>query len=87
MGRGTSWSSQELADLAKSLLSASADPIAGIDQTTARFAATLHNAFIDNACNEEEGGKRYEAISAKYVKDLFETLRCTYKTAKRVVQL
>ena len=53
MGRGSSWNQQELGDVAKAWVVASSDPVVGIDQTAARFAATLHSAFIARAPNDD----------------------------------
>lgn len=68
MGRGASLTSKELCNLAKALVVASADPIVGIDQTAARFAAALHAAFIDRAKHDATLKTRYRIRSLKTVK-------------------
>ena len=74
MGRRSSWNQQELGDVAKAWIAASSDPVVGIDQTAARFAATFHSEFIARAPNDDVIKQRYQSRSAMSVKLRFDAV-------------
>lgn len=87
MERGASWTSHELFNLANAWITATADPIIGIDQTAARFSATLHISFIDLASHEDAMTKRYEARSANSVKATFESVAPDIQKIQTIIRL
>lgn len=70
MGRGCGWSAEELQHLAQAWVFASEDPVTGIDQTAARFRATLFDRFKAlapvGASDKTYGGRTAKSARAKF---------------------
>lgn len=70
MGRGQGWSDVELEQLARAWVFATEDPVTGIDQTAARFKATLFTKFSSfapaDASEKVYGGRTPKSVRAKF---------------------
>ena len=70
MGKGKKWKAQEAADLAKSYVAATCDPIVGRDQTSAVFFNKVYNGFVARAPQKVDSDT-YGGRSANAVMDYF----------------
>lgn len=83
MGRGASRTSPELCDLEKAWVTASVDPIVGIDQTAARFADTVHNSFIDRASKDDTLNKGTRKAMGSLSNRVLSLWQQIYKSLRR----
>lgn len=87
MGRGSSWNAEELEDVAKAWITASSDPVVGIDQTATRFANTIYSSFIERAPDDPLTKERYRLRSAKSVKLRFDTIAADIQKFQKSLRL
>lgn len=83
MGRGESWSEQELRDLFKARVSAREDPIVGIDKTANLLDTKIYREFIWRASSDDAGLVKYKSRPEKSAKDKFDNLSTDVQKSRR----